>query len=78
MRYQIETMFASKYQITLKESLFGSSNMLSLFVHILDGETKINDFNFVQVIFVVSQIWGITYQYVVQFYVIKSVASLVN
>lgn len=77
MRHQIKAMFACEYQITLKEPLFRRCNVLSFLIYVLDSETEINDFYFVQIVFVVSQIGRIADQYVVQFNVIEGVAGIV-
>ena len=77
VRHQIKAMFACEYQITLKEPLFRSFNVPSLLIYVLNGETEINYFYFVQVVFVVRQIGRIANQNVVQFNVIECVASIV-
>ena len=71
-------MAGGKYQVTLKESFFGSLDVLSIFIYVLYCQSKVDNLYLMQKVFVVAELRRVPDQNVVQLDVVERVARVVD
>ena len=71
-------MAGGENQVTLKESFFGSLDVLSLFIYVLYCQSKVDNLYLMQEVFVVAELRRVPDQNVVQLDVVERVACVVD